>query len=165
MGPWTMTAPSNMPIIERGDVATTAAEIIRSGRRPTVREIAERLKPIGNSTVATAFREWMRETLLALTGTAIDLRVVEQSDRRVAISIDGDAVFVFIGDLMVCSTIEAMSETLARDKVLIAKPSEGGGIVVTLPNEGAYVRLTSDEYAFLSGKIAVHHAIRHGEAA
>ena len=157
--------PSNMPMIERGDIAAAAAEIIQSGRRPTVREIAERLKPIGNSTVATAFREWMRETLLALTGTAIELRVVEQSDRRVAISIDRDAAFVFVGDLMICTTVEEMSETLARDKVLIAKPAEGGGIVVTLPNGGAFVRLSSDEYAFLSGKIAAHRAILSAEAA
>ncbi|AOG03410.1 hypothetical protein [Bosea sp. RAC05] len=148
----------------RGDVASAAAAIIEAGRRPTVREIAERLKPIGNTTVATAFRGWLRETLLALAGTAVELTVVEDVERRIALAFDGERVFLFVGEVMISSDVATLSEALSRQRVICAAPSEGGGIVVSLHDGGTCVRLSSDEYAFISGKIAACRALLNGGA-
>lgn len=153
-----------MPQADRTDVASAAAVIIRDGRRPTVREIADLLKPIGNSTVATAFREWMRTSLLALVGTSVELSLSEEAERRVAITFDAGRAFLFIGDVMIGAEVDALADALSRDQVVIAGPTEGGGIIVTLPNGNTFVRLTSDEYAFLNGKVAAYRATRHGEA-
>lgn len=144
---------------ENGRVAEEAALLVGRGEVPTVRAIAARLAPIGNSTVAAALREWCRLSLLpSMPGRPPAPIAEEGSERRVAVRFEDGHVDVFLADSAFRTTPDDLARCLAETKRPLP-PSRGGGILVSFLEGRLAVRLTAPEYAFVSGLLAARDAL------